>query len=71
MLLVVLAAIYFIHLWINSQITEGFATGNGRIETTQVDISSKLSGRLINIDSQEGDLVEKNQLLARLDIKKS
>ena len=70
LLLVVLAAIYF-YSFMNKQsnLPEGFATGNGRIETTQVDISSKLSGRLINIDSQEGDLVEKNQLLARLDIK--
>ena len=70
LLLVVLAAIYF-YSFMNkhSNLPEGFATGNGRIETTQVDISSKLSGRLINIDSQEGDLVEKNQVLARLDIK--
>ena len=70
LLLVVLAAIYF-YSFMNKQsnLPEGFASGNGRIETTQVDISSKLSGRLINIDSQEGDLVEKNQLLARLDIK--
>ena len=70
LLLVVLAAIYF-YSFMNKQsnLPEGFATGNGRIETTQVDISSKLSGRLINIDSQEGDLVEKNQVLARLDIK--
>ena len=66
----VLAAIYF-YSFMNKQsnLPEGFASGNGRIETTQVDISSKLSGRLINIDSQEGDLVEKNQVLARLDIK--
>ena len=70
LLLVVLAAIYF-YSFMNKQsnLPEGFASGNGRIETTQVDISSKLSGRLINIDSQEGDLVEKNQVLARLDIK--
>ena len=70
LLLVVLAAIYF-YSFMNKQsnLPEGFASWNGRIETTQVDISSKLSGRLINIDSQEGDLVEKNQVLARLDIK--
>ena len=70
LLLVVLAAIYF-YSFMNKQsdLPEGFATGNGRIETTQVDISSKLSGRLVNIDVEEGDLVEKNQILARLDIK--
>ena len=36
-----------------------------RSQTTQVDISSKLSGRLEAITVQEGDLVEKNQLLAK------
>lgn len=60
---------YFFYIDKKSKNLDGFASGNGRIETTQVDISSKLSGRLINIDSQEGDLVEKNQVLARLDIK--
>ena len=66
MLLVVLVAIYF-YSFMNKQsnLPEGFATGNGRIETTQVDISSKLSGRLINIDSQEGDLVEKKSSFSK------
>ena len=41
----------------------------GRSQTTQVDISSKLSGRLETITVQEGDLVEKNQLLAKIEIK--
>ena len=60
---------YFSYLQKESKNLEGFAFGNGRSQTTQVDISSKLSGRLEAITVQEGDLVEKNQVLARLDIK--
>ncbi len=48
---------------------DGLASGNGRIETTQVDITSKLSGRLLNIEVEEGDIVQKGQLLATLDTK--
>lgn len=48
---------------------EGFAFGNGRIETTQVDISTKLPGRLESILVQEGDMVKKGDILARIDSK--
>lgn len=60
---------YFSYLQKESKNLEGFAFGNGRSQTTQVDISSKLSGRLEAITVQEGDLVEKNQLLAKIEIK--
>ncbi len=60
---------YFSYLQKESKNLEGFAFGNGRSQTTQVDISSKLSGRLEAITVQEGDLVEKNQLLAQIEIK--
>lgn len=46
---------------------EGFAFGNGRIETTQVDISTKLPGRLESVLVKEGDMVKKGDVLARLD----
>ena len=52
-----------------SKLPEGFAVGNGRIETTQVDISSKLSGRLLDINVEEGSLIQKDELLS-LDIKR-
>lgn len=59
---------YYLFVQNKSDLPEGFASGNGRLETTQVDIASKLSGRLINIDAEEGDLVEKDQILARIDV---
>lgn len=56
---------YFSYLQKESKNLEGFAFGNGRSQTTQVDISSKLSGRLEAITVQEGDLVEKISFLQK------
>jgi len=46
---------------------EAFASGNGQIEATEVDIATKLPGRLVEILAREGDLVEPGQVLARMD----
>lgn len=43
------------------------ASGNGRIEADQVDITTKYSGRVKNILVQEGDLVSPDQVLANMD----
>jgi len=51
------------------ELSKEFAQGNGRIETTQVNISAKLPGRLLNITVEEGDIIQKDQLLASLDTK--
>lgn len=55
------------YMWSASQDSgpgEGFAGGNGRLEATEIDISAKLAGRVETILVQEGDFVEKGQLLA-------
>jgi HlyD family secretion protein len=46
---------------------EGFASGNGRIEATEVDVATKLAGRLAEVRVDEGDFVEAGQVLARMD----
>ncbi len=46
---------------------EGIVFGNGRIEAVQVDIATKYAGRVREVLAHEGDLVEKDQLLARMD----
>jgi len=46
-----------------------FASGNGRIEATEVDITTKIPGRLTEILAREGDFVENGQILARFDTK--
>ncbi|PWW31739.1 HlyD family secretion protein [Chromohalobacter israelensis] len=43
------------------------ASGNGRIEATEIDIATQLSGRVAEILVDEGDFVEPGQLLARMD----
>lgn len=46
----------------------GIASGNGRIEATEIDISTKTAGRLREIAVLEGDIVKTGQVLARMDI---
>lgn len=37
--------------------------GNGRIEAIQVDVAARYAGRVQEVLAEEGDLVEKGQLL--------
>jgi len=46
---------------------EGFASGNGRIEATDIDVASKLPGRIANIEVKEGQFVQQGQVVARMD----
>lgn len=46
---------------------EGFASGNGRIEATEIDVATKLGGRIREIAVDEGDFVQPGQVLARMD----
>ncbi|MAT66105.1 MAG: efflux transporter periplasmic adaptor subunit [Gammaproteobacteria bacterium] len=43
------------------------ASGNGRIEATEVDIATRIPGRLESFSVREGDLVEAGQVLAIMD----
>lgn len=45
----------------------GFASGNGRIEATEVDVATRLPGRLDGVLVEEGALVEAGQTVARMD----
>lgn len=46
---------------------EGIASGNGRIEATEVDVSTKTAGRIRDIMASEGDFVKSGAVLARMD----
>ena len=46
---------------------EGFVSGNGRIEGTEVDVATKLAGRVDKILVDEGDLVTVGQVVAQMD----
>ena len=45
----------------------GLAVANGRIEATQIDVASKLPGRVQDVLVVEGDFVEKGQVVATMD----
>ncbi len=45
----------------------GFASGNGRIEAVQVDISTRIAGRVEAVLAKEGDLVKPDQTVAKID----
>ncbi|MDY0309154.1 MAG: HlyD family efflux transporter periplasmic adaptor subunit, partial [Castellaniella sp.] len=46
----------------------GFAQGNGRIEATEIDIATKLPGRVDQILVDEGDFVKAGQVLAVMNL---
>lgn len=46
---------------------EGFSSGNGRIEATEIDVATKLGGRIREITVDEGDFVQPGQIIARMD----
>lgn len=50
-----------------NKLAGNFITGNGRLESTEIDISTKLPGRLAKVLAEEGDFISANQILARMD----
>jgi len=44
----------------------GIVKAEGRIEATQIDVSSKYAGELVEVTVQEGDKVAPGQVIARL-----
>ena len=51
----------------NGDVPKGIAKTNGRIESTEVDVSSKYAGRLESVMVDEGDNVKVGQVIARID----
>ncbi|CAI8793191.1 HlyD family secretion protein [Methylocaldum szegediense] len=63
-------AIVAVALWWSlrpSGLPKGIAAGNGRIEATEIDIATKMPGRVVEILKREGDFVEAGEVLARMD----
>ena len=70
-IIIVIASLVAAGLWHWNQepppeLPTGIVSGNGRIETDQVDISTKYPGRIREILVDEGDLVKPEQILARM-----
>ena len=47
---------------------EGFVSGNGRIEATEINVSAKLAGRIEDILVREGDFVKAGEPPVRMQI---
>lgn len=54
------------HNWETRSSNEGLVSGNGRIEATEIDVASKIAGRVDAILVQEGDFIEAGQTVARM-----
>ncbi|MGX5734463.1 HlyD family secretion protein [Bosea thiooxidans] len=51
----------------SSDLPEGIAGGNGRIEATEIDVATRSAGRIREILVNEGDFVTAGQVIARMD----
>ncbi len=46
----------------------GFVSGNGRVEASEIDVATKLAGRVVAIAVNEGDFVHAGQPLAQMQV---
>ena len=58
---------YFLYQQRPAGLPPGFASGNGRLEATEVDVATKIAGRLSELGPREGDMVEAGAVVARFD----
>jgi len=61
-----LAAFWYFHKPVDE--LPGLTYGNGRLEATEVDVATKLAGRLLSVEAKEGDDVQHGQLVATLEM---
>lgn len=52
-----------------NDVPEGFTLSNGRLEAEEIDISTKYAGRVAEVLFREGDFVDANEIVARMDTK--
>lgn len=65
---IALVAIYSgVQAYLHPGLPAGVAMGNGRIEATEIDIASKLAGRIQDITVREGDFVNVGDVVAHMD----
>lgn len=70
LLLAAIVAASGLYAWRKHQpaaLPSGIAMSNGRIEATEIDIATKLPGRIKEVLAQEGDFVEAGQVIGRMD----
>lgn len=67
--IVVLGLVFFVYLGANKSTDgyDGVASGNGRIEATEINVATRVAGRLDDVWVSEGDFVLTGAKLAKLD----
>ncbi|WP_156034144.1 HlyD family efflux transporter periplasmic adaptor subunit [Bosea sp. 117] len=60
-------AYYGWRLYAGTGLPDGIVSGNGRIEAVEIDVSTKVAGRIKEILVDEGDFVTAGKVLARMD----
>lgn len=71
-LLLAAAALASYWLWSPSSSNmpaDGFISGNGRVEATEIDLATKLAGRVQSVEVNEGDFVKAGQPLAKMQVR--
>lgn len=56
--------------WVSQQaepLPEGIVSANGRVEAVQVDVATKLAGRIEEVLATEGEIVRTDQVIAHMD----
>ena len=67
-LVVVAAAGWLVRIYLEKNKNNGsIVSGNGRIEATEIDVSTRSAGRIKEILVRDGDFVKAGQILARID----
>jgi len=66
---VIIGIAFFVYLGINKESAsyEGIASGNGRIEAVEINVATKVAGRLDNVWVEEGQFVLTGDKLAKID----
>jgi HlyD family secretion protein len=65
--LLAICIFYLLPYFTPEPLPSGIASGNGRIEATEYDISTRFAGRVSTVNAKEGDMVEVGQVLAVMD----
>jgi HlyD family secretion protein len=50
------------------KLPDGFASSNGRIEGTEIDVATKIAGRVLDVLVNDGDFVTAGQVVAHMDV---
>jgi len=67
--ILIIVIVFSLEFFQKSKLPPGIASGNGRMEAVEVDITAKFGGRVALVLVNEGDKVEVNQPLAQIDTK--